>query len=241
MAARRERNPYDVEAAWVVPDDLKLLDEGWDVVEFAARVTEEVPVDWGLILGDILTNLRAALDHAVFFHAEAQNAVITPKVASRLSFPICDAQSKWNSAKRELDEVLPGKVLQVIASSQPANAADPKEHPLKWLNDLVNRDKHRTIQLVSQATVDFDVSTHHQSDIEVRKTLKAGPQELYDGAILGTALVRSRSFQGQPNVRVVSDYVETIAIPDLGRDMPAATLLQHLCVGVELRLRLMPA
>ncbi len=48
-------------------DDTRLI------VECLARVKEELPTEWGLLVGDILTNLRAALDHALFGHITARH------------------------------------------------------------------------------------------------------------------------------------------------------------------------
>lgn len=66
-----------------------------DVV-YTVRVREPIPEDWPLMVGDVLTNLRAALDHSVYGHAESRNQ-LTDKQRKALCFPIIEKVETWDN------------------------------------------------------------------------------------------------------------------------------------------------
>jgi hypothetical protein len=86
----RRRDPWKITADAVIPDDLDELERGIDLIEFKVRVREQVPAAWGLIIGDILTNLRAALDHAVYHHVTTRHQDLLEDFLRNLYFPVFD-------------------------------------------------------------------------------------------------------------------------------------------------------
>ena len=113
-----------------------------DLAAFHTRV--------GLLVGDIVYNLRSALDHLVYQLALINTGgnVARPE---RTQFPICDSRLLYEkAASADLAEVAPDH-KQVIESFQPYHPMEENIsvglyfHPLAMLRDLSNTDKHRFI------------------------------------------------------------------------------------------------
>lgn len=126
------------------------------------RLELRAPSEWSLIMGDILTNLRAALDHAVYGHGTSHQQLNSGQRKS-LYHPMNTLSAEWDSTpettnadgtvkqarkgvREVLRDIVDPAVLTVIESNQPFNAtSDPEWHGLAILSGLVNRDKHRAV------------------------------------------------------------------------------------------------
>jgi len=102
---------------------------------------------WGLIIGDCVQNLRAALDHAAF-----QLVPEPPKSeqAVRIAFPIFDDEPKyqeWKAKHTKWITAVDPRAVAIIDALQPCRGADPHGHILWKLYSLSNLDKHRSIHL----------------------------------------------------------------------------------------------
>ena len=111
-------------------------------------IERQPPLEWSLIAGDFVQNLRAALDHLIWQLVRANGQ--KPTVGN--AFPILDQlpskkrghpeRQKWN---RCLAGVHPGAV-HFIEICQPYKGPDgPSRHNLAALRKLSNEDKHRTL------------------------------------------------------------------------------------------------
>jgi hypothetical protein len=116
---------------------------------FHVEGVEEVPVLWSLIAGDALTNFRAALDYL------AQDLVGRGserkwKGTSKPKFPVC---MHPNEFVNDVENYLPGiaaKHRAIVKRYQPYEwGASKGAHPFAVLTRLVNRDKHRELQLAA--------------------------------------------------------------------------------------------
>lgn len=100
--------------------------------------------EWGLLLGDFLTNVRAALDHLAW-----QLPALESKSPERgTSFPICDVRPKGGEPK--IVNVTDRAVLDAVIACQPYIAEAKYGHPvhttgLHCLRELVNLDKHKLL------------------------------------------------------------------------------------------------
>lgn len=161
------------------------LDRTVGVVTRRVHIKETPPQSWGLILGDILTNLRAALDHAVYGHAAARQ-LLTEEQEKRISYPIVLDRAKWPRIRNGLEPLLDPAVMNSIEAIQPFNhQLDPRKAPLVTFNTLVNEDKHRTIRVVSYRHGPAYLDT----DLEV-VGLDIEPREWTDGGIVARAYLR---------------------------------------------------
>ena len=104
--------------------------------------TPIVPIEYSIRLGEIVYNLRSALDQLVWQLVHANY-----KAPSHLNeFPIFDDESRFNEAiKRKLKGVSQESSAK-IKEMQPFSKND-KWSPLKTLHSLCNIDKHRSVIL----------------------------------------------------------------------------------------------
>ena len=132
-----------------------------------AEATEDPPsLIWGPIIGDIVHNLRSALDQtawglSVDYQATLGNHPppdpIPPKDPWRaISFPICTRSTQWPSAVRRKLWAVDPALLASLQGLQPyiTGPQAPDREPLAVLEELWNIDKHRHLHLVN-ATIEL--------------------------------------------------------------------------------------
>ena len=198
------------------PTDAELV-----IIRFRVSVKHEQPDDWGLIVGDILGNLRAALDHAVFGHAaaraDAAGTPLTSKQERALQYPFVHTEPEWPNEKAKLAPFMDATVLDEIEKTQPFRAQKPEWHSFALLNRLVNEDKHRTVRVVTHVNEVFTVQPGTEADIV---SIEKAPREMVDGAVMAEATVRRPiRMPGSPpgDVRVQFNvqfgYTENIDLP----------------------------
>jgi hypothetical protein len=114
------------------------LEHWFEIVEF-----KQPPTSISLVMGDVLTNLRAALDHIVYSLSDPA------KRGDKSWFPITLGRHDFKSQAGACLRGVSAKPLAFIEAQQPYNrpkGASPGEEPLAVLNQLVNLDKHRYVQ-----------------------------------------------------------------------------------------------
>ncbi len=107
---------------------------------------------WGIRVGEIVHNLRSALDHvicALFIKANRQ----PPELRDKHQFPIFNTQADFRRTIPQFLKGLDDKAIDLIRSEQPfsiceGGTGESVESPLWHLKELSNCDKHRTIHLV---------------------------------------------------------------------------------------------
>ncbi|MHA3019673.1 hypothetical protein ACXPWS_05310 [Mycobacterium sp. BMJ-28] len=243
-------NPYDWTFHEVEPPPHPNLAE----YEVKARVKSQVPDAWCLIIGDILTNLRAALDHALFSHVESRQT-LTEKQESQLQYPVVIDAKNWfgapavpatataphipkiESKRDKLAPFVSAKVLTAIEKTQPFSQSrvPPPHAPLALLTTLVNHDKHRRLHVVRWVNEEFIV---RHSDWEVVE-VKTDQTVLTDGAVMATVTVKRKiAFPWQrADLRggmfdVMVGYGPAIRVPD-GSLIPAGTICHYFIRDVE--------
>lgn len=114
-------------------------DEGWDVFRF--KVHEEPPLRLGIIFGDWLQNLRAALDNLV-----TQLILLNGKpLPRRTSFPVFNSERSFKHVGASGSR---GSVLStpIIEGLQPYHGLDdPTRRAVEAIDTLAALDRHRTI------------------------------------------------------------------------------------------------
>ena len=125
-------------------------EQRWDYRDRAP----EVPIEWSIRAGEILYNLRSALDHLVWQLVLANGN--EPTISNQ--FPIVDQEEAWNSRSannlrgvadenkkiiRHLQPFNPSLQLPVNGGYQPCNA-----QVFRTLRELCNVDKHRYLNLI---------------------------------------------------------------------------------------------
>jgi hypothetical protein len=121
----------------------------------AGFLIPDAPDDLSDLIGDCVTNLRAALDHLVYQLVKRDTGAFDP---TGTGFPIYTSVAdyrKWLSGsgtkrkKRPKEWRLRPYRRAAIRKLQPYQRRDnPDAHPLAVLNRLANRDKHRIFHSV---------------------------------------------------------------------------------------------
>jgi hypothetical protein len=130
-----------------LPDHEEMAQRGYD--RFPVRIVyleiDDYPPDelWGPVIGDVIHNLRSALDHLAW-------EIAVPSVRTRMprgvAFPIFFEETK---AFKDVLKRLRSEFHALIESAQPFQSGD-LHHPLWLLDKLWNTDKHRSLH-----TADF--------------------------------------------------------------------------------------
>ncbi len=150
---------------------------------FILRVRSEPPLRFAALVGDILHNIRAALDY--FAHELIiANGCSTSR---RTQFPIACTQKEFDK-QAIADDKLAGIALRgyrFIDAFQPHQMRAPysyAQHPLWHLHNLSNLDKHRALQLCALgASCRWRFIDRH--DLTTREDVR--DEVMYDGAVVG--------------------------------------------------------
>jgi hypothetical protein len=115
-------------------------------------------MEWGVILGDVLHNLRSALDHIAWSLVTAGRqppSTLNSKERNAVKFPIYKTKGGFNDAVKpphpNRSSCIPGVSRQEIAfirGLQPYKGGKRADwHPFAILQQFSNADKHHAVQL----------------------------------------------------------------------------------------------
>ncbi len=124
------------------------------------HVRKAEPPDWSLMVGDIVHNVRSALDSLVYaLTVKSLGRLPTGDEVRQIQFVIVDQPADWNGERgRRLKHLAP-TVQAEVEKLQPYHRPDPKyKHQLSVLRDLSNIDKHRHILVVVQGATDAGIT-----------------------------------------------------------------------------------
>ncbi|MFJ6359235.1 hypothetical protein [Pseudarthrobacter oxydans] len=107
----------------------------------AVQVVTPPPVLLSLLVGEIVHQLRSAVDHIAYGLVLAAGNTPT----RRTSFPVCISQPNQLTVAGGVSSEAQIRVEEV----QPYRQGDPTAHPLYVLNELWNADKHRNLHLTA--------------------------------------------------------------------------------------------
>jgi hypothetical protein len=137
------------------------------------KVRENPPLRWGIIVGEIIHDLRSALDHLVH-----QLALTNGKAPGGISYPVLSedpgspkASDKTRSIWRNLTKRIHPDDLAIIERTQPYNRENPGVgRALFGLNRLSNWDKHNAIHLSASFLADSRFGFEAIQDVELGTT-----------------------------------------------------------------------
>jgi len=120
------------------------------------------PDEWTFQIGDIVHNLRVALDYIAFKHAARLDPGITSDIKRlrNVMFPICERLNDWPATVGRLGWASEEMRIR-LAALQPYHRPDLANlHPLLMLNRLDNPHKHQSLlQAAPTVTnIDFDLN-----------------------------------------------------------------------------------
>lgn len=111
---------------------------------FHFRINKAFPSDWPLRVGDILHNMRSALDALVYSIALKHSGKPTDKEARDIQFLICDSPSEFANRSQQRHGRMSPAAQDAVASIQPYQRRKAgTKNELAVLRELSNIDKHR--------------------------------------------------------------------------------------------------
>ncbi|MGW5727235.1 hypothetical protein [Nocardia beijingensis] len=187
--------------------------------EVAAVSVSDVPDEWALITGDALTNLRSALDRAVYPHAE--------------HFPIMLSNTNSKGEEICIEEIFDAVTTAIILRNQPFNDPLPTHHPLGLLGELVDRDRHCRLRVSNQFRAELIFAP--SDDYEVVDAPGLAVHELVPGAVFKHFRLRLRPGVTQSQLTYNNRLGSTVVvnIPDTNDDVPLVTSLRSMHTQVS--------
>lgn len=128
-------------------------DLGPDWYTFSVKFSEP-PVRIAIIFGDMVANLRSALDHSL--------TAVNLRAGRRAQFPISDEEVEFEKfAKGWVSDKGSPELVDFLRPHQPYNRppeVEVNEHWLRMLATINNSDKHRTLVITNNAIADNQLS-----------------------------------------------------------------------------------
>jgi hypothetical protein len=160
----------------------------WFVVRLVVR--EPPPPELSLTFADMISNLRATLDHIIWaLVEESGNAT-----HYELTFPCVLDRKKWPSALRRKLKNVPPQWIPAIEQAQPFTAPQPRRHPMYVLHQLDITNKHRLLIPIEESTFEWEAT--YSANRPIREDDHRIDQEAPTGTRLtdGVELARVRFF-----------------------------------------------
>jgi hypothetical protein len=153
-----DSKPYELEAQ--VDHDAEIVLQCW-------RMKGDLPAHWPAILGEIVHNLRCALDYLTFQLVVLETGSPPPD-DSKVQFPIFLKREGFYSRgiPTMLKNVGPA-AQKIIESFQPFATGGDGIGPLQMLRQLSNWDKHRSISVVCAYSGNKEVSVNISREVAI--------------------------------------------------------------------------
>jgi hypothetical protein len=118
-------------------------------IQYCVVEAPNVPLEISLIAGDILQNLRSALDYLAFRLVEANGKIPD----SNTSFPIADSFGEYKTQSARKIKLMSHSAIDAINSIKPYKGGNDTLWRLHRLNNI---DKHRLLLMVGVVFSSFD-------------------------------------------------------------------------------------
>jgi len=148
-------------------DDRLQLTEASPTWDIYLRLPSAIPPRWSPIIGDVLHNARSALDTYAFAVITEAMPDLTGDEHRKVMFPITDDPAEFDRGDWQRRLALPEQIVRGFRWAQPwadveqavaegvTTEAELRQAvlmtPLRWLRELNNVDKHRTIHVAIAA------------------------------------------------------------------------------------------
>ncbi|WP_020419049.1 hypothetical protein [Amycolatopsis sp. ATCC 39116] len=178
-------------------------------VHWRLRIIHPYPERWSVLIGDVLTNLRAALDHSFWAAVEAHSG--TPAEPHRVTFPIHTERKKFTRAAKDLQPLVAPPLWDFVESVQPFHGgSEAHTQPLEILRWMSNVDKHRAVHVLGRTAFDFGpLLVRSAPPMEVvQEWRREGPTG--DGDVI--ARVKLRRPPGGTTVDLVPTFAHTACL-----------------------------
>jgi hypothetical protein len=117
--------------------------------------------EWALLMGDVVHNLRAALDVLIWANAETDN--LEPRQRRELGFPLVSVEAEWADKSARLLRGVSPIVVERVRACQPFQLplVERSSHGLLVLHELDVLDKHRLALSTTASAALQDMALDH--------------------------------------------------------------------------------
>lgn len=188
-------------------------------VDFKARKVKANDIAWPLIIGDVVHNLRSALDHLVCQLALLEDITFDCK---KTAFPIYDKEGAFRDFSN--DKVKPfvcSDAFAMIEDLQPYKAAkltgrDPKTSNLRIISELDIIDKHRMLVVAAKylRVSSFVCTFNKETPLPV--TFSSEWQPLKNGAVLASIDISGITFTREDELHMKTQTETQILFNETG-------------------------
>ncbi len=179
------------------------------------KVREDPPLRWGIIAGEVIHNLRSALDHLVH-----QLALANGKTPGGISYPVLTedpggpkVSDRTRSIWTNLEKRIHPDDLAIIEDTQPYKGGDSGVgQTLLALNRLSNWDKHNAIHLSGSVLADSWFGFEAVRDVELGRTEFGHVGTFQHGTVV--AVCPCRFTGSDPKVQMNGHLAYSVALLD---------------------------
>lgn len=178
---RRKWGKPHSDSAWAT---VVQFDHNAGKCEFVWRQHKPTPIEWSVILGEFLYDLRSAMDHV------ARQLVIANgrKPTGRSEFPIFKDPGDFEGRSCPKTQGMHAEVKRVMEEMQPFRVLP--ENPTAttpWLiHDLCNKDKHRLLNVTGPWLIGGYVEWKDVPEGVISPVKEPGRMRLYDKALMAS-------------------------------------------------------
>ena len=161
---RAERHFESFEHTWAGyldgnPHQLERTAEKDGTIAVRLRRMKPLPVELSLVFGELLFELRAALDNCLYAVAVLVSGQAPPPNAARLEWPIRLTPGEWKSQAARY-QFLPAEITAALEAIQPYQAEFPDWNCLAILHELARVDRHRSMHGLGLYLSEFRLVTY---------------------------------------------------------------------------------
>lgn len=192
---------------------------------FRIEVLQHPSPSFGLLIGDIVQNLRAALDHIAWEFVKVNGE--TPDRGTQ--FPILVDATDYEGKTSGRVKGMSDSAKTFIEKSQPFNTRpnDPKAHSLWLLNELARIDRHQVLHTTTIAVSNAALTPIIDYDIE-EITDVGIPITHGEPLKHGAHILRCRIKTSGPNPKM---HVDGVSASDVAIEHPELPLLPLTGIG----------
>lgn len=184
------------------------------------RIRKAMPLATAVIVGEVIHDLRSALEHVVWSLAATRAVNVAapwePRTRERIAFPVAKTGDAFNNAS--VRPFIGDEAMEVLSEFQPFTRwkeAEIAAHPLAHLHDLWNVDKHRVL-IGAAGTVDLAPVTFRPGALSFQELAKGTDIErfpverLEDGSPLARVRFKGAHQPGTTEIQVQGEPSVTI-------------------------------
>ena len=204
--------------------EVKPAADGMRRAKISRRVVfvKDIPVlRLGVLVGDVISNLRSALDHVVYAVSFSRDPDEFRDDRSTF-FPIRDDPQGFTRRRRKewepLHEIrgIPPEAQAFIEGLQPYHGDNVSEDPLCVLREMSNIDKHRSIHLAAFSAIEvaWDITRVLHKGVTIHSHMMRPPGKLESGAVIAELDVSAPDDLREPIMEMNRQFFFTVAFEE---------------------------